>query len=260
MRPADRIWRGVLDDPRAALETDLPPTDLQTLLLGVVRTRAAAVTPARVMQRWRQDRFVRPSAVDPRRLARLEARLWELLPAGFVGVELSPVAPLGVCSAVAGVDQNRVVSTVRGTEVVSDPTNALAAEAADRRAASGRASRVDVAACHRVLRAEAFDGPGLAAHFRLFALVSSARDRGSGVTESEMLGDHLAFWSSVLSECIPQRATRLTITQLGAGSVGERVLAEVSAGGRAADRRFFRRPDRPSRRGLRACGPTRRCR
>ncbi len=112
----------MLDDPRAALETNLPPTDLQTLLLGVVRTRAAALTPAQVMQRWRQDRFVRPSAVDPRRLARLEARLWELLPAGFVGVELSPVVPLGVCSAVAGVDQNRVVSTVRGTEVVSDPT------------------------------------------------------------------------------------------------------------------------------------------
>lgn len=38
---------------------------------------------------------------------------------------------------------------------------------------------VCLAACHRQLRAQVF-GPGVAAHFRLFALVSSARDSGSG--------------------------------------------------------------------------------
>jgi hypothetical protein len=46
---------------------------------------------------------------------------------------LSPVTPLGTCGVVGPVSQNRVVSTVRGTEVVSDSTNALAVEAATRR-------------------------------------------------------------------------------------------------------------------------------
>jgi hypothetical protein len=36
------------------------------------------------------------------------------------------VTPLGTCHVVAPVSQNRVVSTVRGTEVVSDSTNVLA--------------------------------------------------------------------------------------------------------------------------------------
>ena len=96
---------------------------------------------------------MRPSACDPRPLAELEARLWRLLPHRFAGVELSPVAPLGTCSAVAPVDEHRVVSTVRGSEVLSDPTNALAVEAAVRRREQEVAGRVDLAACHRVLRA-----------------------------------------------------------------------------------------------------------
>jgi hypothetical protein len=175
----DRIWRVVEASPRAALEQELSPTDLQSLLLTVARTRASRVTAARVARRWQEDRFVRPAVQDPRRLIKIEAGLWAMLPDAFVGVELSPVVPLGTCCAVATVDQNRVVSTVRGTEVLSDPTNALAVEAAWRRAHGARRSRVDMAACHRVLRAQTFDGPGLSAHFKLFALVSTARDAGS---------------------------------------------------------------------------------
>jgi hypothetical protein len=85
------------------------------------------------MRRWQHDRFVRPAASDPRRLAAVESRLWQLLPVRFTGIELSPVAPLGTCSAVAPISQNRVVASVRNTEVVSDSTNALAVEAAARR-------------------------------------------------------------------------------------------------------------------------------
>jgi hypothetical protein len=219
----DRLWRMVEAAPRAALEDALTPTDLQSLLLGVAHTRAGRVTPARVARRWREDRFVRPSAHDPRVLVRIEARLWAMLPDAFVGVELSPATPLGTCSAMATVDQNRVVATMRGTEVVSDPTNVLAVEAAYRRSAGDRRSRVDVAACHRVLRAQAFDGPGLTAHFKLFALVSTARDKGSGTVEAEMLTDHLRFWSRVLAEFVPTRRPRLTFTAFGPSALTERL-------------------------------------
>jgi hypothetical protein len=221
MTAQDRIWAEFDPDARAALEQELIPTDLQTLLLAVSRARAAEVTPARLMRRWREDRFVQPSAHDPRVLAQVEARLWSALPERFAGVELSPVAPLGTCSAIAPVDQNRVVSTVRGSEVVSDSTNALALEAAARRKGRDRRGRVDLAASHRVIRAQVF-GAGLSAHFRLFALVSSARDRGSGATHADLLIDHLAFWSRALADLLPHRRTMLTFTSFDSPVLRER--------------------------------------
>lgn len=219
----ERVWRKVPEGVREALGRGLSPSELQTLLLEVSRERAAAVTPARVVQRWREDRFVRPSGVDPRALVKTQARLWERLPEQFVGVELSPLAPLGTCSAVATVDQNKIVSTMRGTEVASDPTNELAIEAAIRRRA-GQA-RVDLAACQRVVRAQAVDGPGMFAHFQLFALVSSARDTGSGRIEAEMLVDHLRFWHDVLGD-----EAQLTFTTFARTAVRERIDDTVRPG------------------------------
>lgn len=192
-----RVWAELPAGSREALTEGLSPTDLQTALLDVTRARASKVTTARLMQRWRQDRFVQPSTQDPRRLSRVQAALWDALPARFEGVELSPVTPLGTSSAVAPIPQNNVVSTIRGTEVVSDPTNVLALEAAVRRRAG--AARVDLAACQRVVRSQPFEGPGMFAHFQLFALVSSMRDRGSGRAEAEMLLDHLRFWRDLLA-------------------------------------------------------------
>lgn len=196
---ADRIWATLPDEARSVLTAQLSPTDLQTLLLDLVRTRAARVDPARLMRRWTEDRLVTPAPVDPRQLAPLLGRIWELLPAEFAGVELSPVAPLGSCTAVGPVDQNRIVSTVRSSEVVSDPTNVLAVEAARRRRAGE--DEVHLAAHHRVLRAQRF-GPGFAAHFALFALVSSGRDRGSRTTELDFLGRHLATWRVLLDSTL----------------------------------------------------------
>jgi hypothetical protein len=204
-----RVWARLPPDTRAALDR-LPATDLQTLLLSVARTRAARVRPTDLLRRWREDRFVRPSAADPRALAAVVARMWQLLPADIEGVELSPVVPLGTCSAVGPVSQNRVVTTARSTEVLSDPTNALALEAADRRRRRGRAGSVHLAASHRQLRAQRF-GPGMSAHFPLFSLVSSARDEGSGRTQAELLTRHLGYWQRVLAALIPSVPVRLRL-------------------------------------------------
>ncbi|GAA3571084.1 hypothetical protein [Kribbella ginsengisoli] len=212
----ERVWRKVPDGVREALTRGLSPSELQTALLEVSRERAAAVTPARLVQRWREDRFVRPSGVDPRALVKTQAMLWERLPERFAGVELSPLTPLGTCSAVATIHQNMVVSTIRGTEVASDPTNQLAIEAAVRRRAGQ--DRVDLATCQRVVRAQLVDGPGMFAHFELFALVSSARDTGSGRIEAEMLVDHLRYWHDVLGD-----EAQLTFTTFERTAVRERI-------------------------------------
>lgn len=247
-RATERVWRAMPAGSREALTRDLPPTDLQTLLLAVARARAGQVTPADVMRRWQQDRFVRPAACDPRRTAALEARLWQLLPAGFTGIELSPVVPLGTCTAVAPVSENRIVATIRNTEVVSDSTNALAVEAATRRRGQPKEGQVDLAACHRQLRAQVF-GPGAGSHFRLFTLVSSARDSGSGRTEASMLIRHLDYWLEALEALIPHGHPRIELSVFDNPVLAERLADTVrpSFGDRAA--LLFDQPGRTRGRG-----------
>ena len=183
------------------LEDGLSPTDLQSLLLDLARTRAHRTTPASVRRRWQQDRFVQPSPIDPRRLAEVNLHLWRLLPPDFEGLALSPVTPLGTCAAVDAADQNRVLSTVRASEVVSDQTNVLALEAARQRLL-GRAETTHLAASHRVLRNQQFSHRDAQPHFELFALLSSARDTGSARTEADMLIKHLRFWGEAVPALI----------------------------------------------------------
>jgi hypothetical protein len=232
---AERVWRAMPAGSREALTRDLPPTDLQTLLIAVARERAGRVTPADVMRRWQHDRFVRPAACDPRRVAGVEARLWQLLPAEFTGIELSPVVPLGTCTAVAPVSENRIVATIRNTEVVSDSTNALAVEAATRRRCQAKDGHIDLAACHRQLRAQVF-GQGAGSHFRLFTLVSSARDSGSGRAEASMLTRHLRYWLDVLETLIPHRQPRIELSVFDNPVLAERLTDTIrpSFGDRAA--------------------------
>jgi hypothetical protein len=246
-RAAERVWRAMPAGSRAAL-AGLAPADLQTLLIDVARTRAEQVTPAAVIRRWQQDRFVRPAAADPRRVAAVEARLWQLLPAEFTGVELSPVTPLGTCTAVTPGSQNRILSTVRATEVVSDSTNVLAVEAATRRRGQQKDGHTHLAACQRQLRAQLF-GPGAAAHFRLFALVSSARASGSGSTEASLLTRHLTYWLDVLGALIPHRRPRIELSVFDSPVLTER-LADTVRPGLAEHAPFLiDKPDRTRGRG-----------
>ncbi|MEU7976235.1 hypothetical protein AB0B48_29795 [Micromonospora sp. NPDC049089] len=217
-----RVWAAMPAGSRSAL-SGLSGADLRSLLLSVARDRAATARPSEVVRRWREDRFVRPARADPRALARVEARMWQLLPADVAGVELSPVVPVGACSAVAPVSQNRIVTTMRASEVLSDPTNALAIEAAVRRR---RQSEVHLAAAHRVLRAQDF-GSAASAHFRLFALVSSARDTGSGDTQARLLVRHLTYWQTVLAELAPAAAPQLHVTTFDNETVRERLADMV---------------------------------
>ncbi len=208
---SSRAWRIVGEDARGPITAGLAGNDLRSLFLDVADARADAVRPSQIMRSWASDRFVYPSNTDPRLLSRVEGRMWELLPAEFIGIELSPVAPLGAASAIAAVSQRKVVTTMRLSEVVSDSTNVLAIEAAARRLNLPKSAAVHLASAHRQLRAQRF-GAGGASHIRLFALVSSARDRGSGRAEIEILTRHLHYWRTVLEDLIPDRRPRIEVT------------------------------------------------
>jgi len=199
-RVLDRITRqhgpGLLD----ALAEQLSTSDLQSLLLEVARCRAGRVRTAALLRAQSHSRFTRPSQADPRDLAALDLFAWERLPAGFEVVELSPVAPLGACSVLAPVDQNRVVSTTRTLEVVADSTTVLALECALRRRQQARRSLEPVRLCssHRQLRAQQFDDPRFFAHFRMLALASAGRTRGGARFEAAALREHANFHLGLL--------------------------------------------------------------
>jgi hypothetical protein len=162
------------------LASELTGAQLQSVLLEVVRRRARGRTPADVLGQYERDGFCRPAPIDQRTSIALDAELLAAADA-FEAIELSPVAPLGTCAAVALTDQNRVLSALRGTEVVSDPTNVLALECAARlRRDPSRSAHLVTS--QRVIRAQPVPKlPGYSSHFRIFVLASGGvetRDHG----------------------------------------------------------------------------------
>jgi hypothetical protein len=201
----------------AALAQNLPASEVWSLLLGVLEERAARRTQANVLQQWSSDRFVCPAYVDQRTLTELDGQLLAAAET-FEAVELSPLAPLGTCSVIALTSQNKIVSTIRGTEVVSDPTNVLALECAQRlREYPDRLIRL--ATCHRCVRAqEVPKHPGFAAHFRIFCLTSAGRERKDQAFVVDELVEHIRTHLSALDRleqhgyAFPARSVRILAT------------------------------------------------
>jgi hypothetical protein len=194
-RIAARVAREAgVDDLVEILADRVTTPDLGSLLLAVFRRRAARRTPAELLRRYRDDRFARPSTVEARAFDELNAAAVAALPPGFERVELSPVCPLGTSSVLGGISQDRILSTARATEVVSDPTNVLALEAALRRRES-RNETVRLAASHRAVRTTPTEEP-FTPHFRLFALCTAGR----AGDEDDMLAEQLGFYARVLGD------------------------------------------------------------
>ncbi len=204
----DPILRRIAADAGVAdlagvLADRIPPSDLNSLWMGVSRRRAAKVTPARLLARYAADRYSRPSNVSPSTMSRLDVLAWSLLPEGWSALDLSPVAPLGTVSAIGPIDQNKVLSTGRPLEVVADSTNVLALEAALHRQALLRADprsgeRVRLASSHRLLRMQPFDPPATQ-HFRLFGMVDAGRDVGGLSFEIDATREQIDFYLRLLA-------------------------------------------------------------
>lgn len=181
--------------PRLAdiLAKDLSGSDLQSLLLHVFQQRAGELREHDLMAASGRG-LLAPSRVSARRL-NLFDRVAFTVAGSFEALDLSPVAPLGLNQVLGEIDQNNVLTTIRNAEVLGDPTPALALECARRRQdVKLRAGTVRLCASARVIRLQPFDFPGYTPHFRLFALVTAGRDRGSHTFEIEHFGEHIRFY------------------------------------------------------------------
>ena len=180
------------------LSTELSGTQLQSLLLEVMRRRAQVRAPSEVLAQYEADPFCAPGLVDLRTSTAIDGHLLTAADA-FEAIELAPVAPLGTCSAVALTDQHRVVTALRRTEVVSDPTNVMALECA-RRLRQHPNAPVHLATSQRVLRAQPVKKrPAHSQHFRLFALASGGRERKAHAFSVETLLLHIRSMQRALS-------------------------------------------------------------
>jgi hypothetical protein len=159
----DRVTRGLGGMEAVNRLAALSGSDFASVMLEVVRRRAARETPATVLRRYKHDRFVRPGSTSWRAGRRAEDMLLGCLPADVEVVTLAPLVPLGTHSALGTVSQHKVMTAIRACEVAADPTNALALEAAARRAGPAHGS-VCLAAIQRVVRAQRFPA-GWSAHF-----------------------------------------------------------------------------------------------
>ncbi len=183
---------GIPDLPERLAAMDASP--LGSLLLAVFRARAGRLSAADVRSVHVQRGLHQPSSVDARLLHRADAAALEAA-TGFEALELSPVLPLGACAALGGIDPNNVLLALRGAEVLADPTEAFALEAARRRSAPGsrREGKLRLCASARLVRQQPIEPP-LVPHFRLFALASAGRDMGEHRFELEELVAHVSTW------------------------------------------------------------------
>lgn len=204
----------------------LSGSDFTSVMLEVVRRRAASETPATVLRRYQRDRFVRPGSTPWRSTRRAEDALVGCLSPETEIVPLAPLVPLGTHSALATVSQHKVVTAIRACEVAADPTNALALEAAVRRAGQPE-SIVRLAAIQRVVRAQQFRA-GLSAHFGLFATVTAGRDRGSRRFEEAAIAEQLRFGIAALRAAgVPRVQVALTPLSDGGEQIASATVAAL---------------------------------
>jgi hypothetical protein len=231
-----------------ALAERLPGAALWSLLLDVIARRAARRTPADLLRQWERDTFTQLAGVDQRTFHALDGHLLEAA-SEFEAVELSPVAPLGVCSVIGLGSQNRILSALRGTEVVADPTNVLALECARRLRRDPDPLRViRLVTCQRCVRTQPFPKQaGFAPHFRLFSLVTAGHERKDQRFVTDTLSHHIRTHIAALDRLeqhgyhFPDRHLRLLATAARA-SLADRIAAELDIPGLTIERDTFDKP------------------
>lgn len=200
-----RISQVLPKDMIEVLSNEIPGSELNTLLLSVYKEKARMISPANLLKKYTSNRFVHPAEVDPIALKQLELNVLKLATKhGVRPIQLSPVAPLGCSSVVATVDQNKVISGLRGTEVVSDATNLIALHIANLKKSQTHLIEMDpIRFCttHRHVRAQYFgNAPGMLPHFHLFCVVTAGEDKGSYDFEKHSFWEHVTLYRDFFEE------------------------------------------------------------
>jgi hypothetical protein len=194
------------------LAENLSGSQLNSLLLAFFGKLAARTTPTDLARQFAHNRFVRPATIDTIQYKELELQALRLAQAqAFIPLTLSPLSPLGTSSVVGEVNQNNVVSAVRGTEVISDATNVLAIKMAAEFKKQKSREIIKYATTHRHVRGQYFTNPAYSAHFGVFCLASGGLDTGGYAFETQQLCEHLQVHFSLLTSLFDKANLSLKI-------------------------------------------------
>lgn len=208
----DRILAQLGDRELINKLSALPKSDFNSLLIKIFQNQAKNTKPTDVMKAFQTNRFSVPSELNPAAYHILEAELLSLAEeADIKPILLSPSAPFASCAAFGCVDQNNIVSAVRGTEILSDPTNMLSIIAAEQfKEKSCNKNPLHYCTTARVLRAQPFPPTkGYYSHFGLFCIVSAGEDSGSYICEKELMLKQLSYYRQLFNE---KYRLKLTVT------------------------------------------------
>ena len=180
----------------------LSKSDLNSLLLKLYQEQGKTVTPVDLLKSFHKNRFTVPSDICPINYHKLEFELLSLAQQKSIEtVLLSPSAPFGSCCAFGYVDQNKIISAVRGTEALPDPSNMLAIIIADKLKNKEIDNNEGLHYCTtvRVVRAQTFPAKkGYYSHFGIFSIVSSGKDSGSYTCELSLLLKQIDYYKQLV--------------------------------------------------------------
>lgn len=197
----DKLGIDVVD----ILTNKLSGSELNSLLMKVFANRVSKMTPADLLRSYMKNRFAQPAESDYIKLLQQSVEALQFFrERGFEPRQLSPLVPLGTCSVVGVVDQNKIVPAARNGEILSDATNALALEIAvqkkqDKARASSR-EQIKYACVQRHMRAQVTHIKGFTPHFTIGCLVTAGRDEGSFGFELSAMTDHLVTMTTLLKD------------------------------------------------------------
>jgi hypothetical protein len=186
------------------LTSRLSQSEITTFLLALSKETANKNTPTNILSRYKSNRFVKPSELNPIKVKQVEILMLEMAEAsGFSPVLLSPASPLGSCSVMGKVDQNNVISATRGLELIADSTSMLAiylANGIKNKTIDNTKSPVNLSATCRVTRGQMFKSTEFVPHFSMFTAVSSGKDMGSYGFEKDAIARQMGFYISYFGE------------------------------------------------------------
>lgn len=188
------------------LAENLSGTELNSLLLEIFNRRTSRQSPAQLLKHYQSNRFVKPADLPVLEMKQAELDLLKIFQKFlFEPIELSPVAVLGSCSVVAPADQKKILSALRGTEVLADATNAIALHISDlkkqkRWSLKKNSEKLRYGTIQRHVRTQSITGKGFTPHFKIGCLVTSGLDVGNFGFEKEALTEHVLAMKAIFRE------------------------------------------------------------
>lgn len=152
-----------------------------------------------------KKKFYGPSSISQKELCHFQQLFFQIMPCKFESIQLPPIAPLGICSALTKLGQNERLTTIRKSEVVSDSTLFLAAEAALMRKNRCKDPEllytdINLATFHRLLRLQAFDpSKNWSQHFEILGTITTGRRFGHNSFRNSSIREHIQMWIDFFS-------------------------------------------------------------